>query len=404
MTPAEHPLFAQLPPAPPEAVGMDHARCQNLLQRLRQDCDGGRIPGAVVLLARHGRTVMFEATGWRDPVQRLPMTLDALFRIYSMTKPVTSVAALMLMERGALLLSDALTQTLPAFKSMQVVDATAQGGLRPASGTIKLLDLLRHTCGFSYEFMSAGVVQRAYAQARIGSRDRSSAELADTLASLPLVADPDTVWEYSRATDVLGRVIEVISGQSLGTHLHEHIFAPLGMHDTSFAPPVAQHDRLAEAFGRDPDGGLQMRLFDARKRPALESGGGGLISTAADYARFAVCLLGQGSLDNVRLLAPATVRLMTSDHLGGRKPAQGMSQTLLPLGHGFGLGVAVRTSAGPAHEPGSVGSYFWGGMGGTTFFVDPALDLVAILMLQAPNQREYYHSLFRNLVYATITN
>uniref|UniRef100_UPI00374D1CC9 serine hydrolase domain-containing protein n=1 Tax=Rhodoferax sp. TaxID=50421 RepID=UPI00374D1CC9 len=229
-----------------------------------------------------------------------------------------------------------------------------------------------------------------------------NAEFSHQLAALPLMYEPGTVWEYGRATDVLGRVVEVVSGQTLGKFLQDQIFKPLGMIDTGFSVPVEQHRRIAEPFATDPEGGVQMRLIDLREHVALESGGGGLASTALDYARFLQFMLNKGELDGVRLLGPKTVEFMTADHLGEIPVNRGASRALLPPGHGFGLGVAVRKEVGVASVPGSVGSYFWGGMAGTTFFVDPAEDLFAVLMLQAPNQREYYRMLFRDLVYATL--
>jgi CubicO group peptidase (beta-lactamase class C family) len=199
-------------------------------------------------------------------------------------------------------------------------------------------------------------------------------------------------------------LIEVVSGQTLGGYLKEHIFLPLGMFETWFCVPAQHHARIAEPFARDPDGGVQMRVIDVREDTAMESGGGGLASTATDYARFLQFMLNHGVLDGVRLLGPRTVAYMTADHLGNIPVNSGASRELLPPGHGFGLGFAVRKNLGVATVPGSVGTYFWGGMAGTTFFVDPAEDLFACLMLQAPNQREYYRMLFRNLVYATLVD
>jgi CubicO group peptidase (beta-lactamase class C family) len=275
--------------------------------------------------------------------------------------------------------------------------------LQPPRTAPTVHDLLRHTAGLTYEILGSEVIQRQYAQARLSARDRSNAEFSKALAAMPLMFEPGTVWEYSRATDVLGALLEVVSGQSLGAFLRENIFAPLGMVDTGFFVPAEQHHRIAEPFAKDPDAGVGMKLIDIRQPVLLEAGGGGLASTAADYARFLQCLLGGGALDGVRLLAPSTVRYMTSDHLGNIPVlAVGRSGELLAPGHGFGLGVAVRLAEGVAANPGSAGSYFWGGIGGTTFFVDPGKDLFAILMVQAPNQRDYYRSLFRNLVYAAL--
>ena len=264
--------------------------------------------------------------------------------------------------------------------------------------TATVQDLLRHTAGLTYEFLGDSAVQRQYAKVQIASRERSNEEFSSTLAALPLMYQPGSVWEYSRATDVLGRLVEVVSGQSLGQFLHDEIFGPLGMHDTGFAVPEAQHHRIAEPFAHDPDGAIPMRVLEPRRAAAMEGGGGGLMSTAMDYARFLQFMLGKGTLDGVRLLSPRTVDYMTADHLGNI-PSNG---SLLPPGHGFGLGFAVRTCAGMSPVPGSVGLYYWGGIAGTTFFVDPAEDLYALMLIQAPHQRDYYRPLFRNLVYAAL--
>ena len=394
-----------LPLASPESVGLCPQRVGQLMSVLQSEVDRQRLPGAVALIARLGKLALFESVGVRDPAQGTPMALDAIFRIYSMTKPIVSVATMMLMEQGKLLLNDPVAKYLPEYAAQKVatlVDGSVE--LRDLQQPATLQDLLRHTAGFTYEFMGSSSVQRQYAQTRIGSRSRSNAEFSHALAGLPLMFEPGSTWEYGRATDVLGRIVEVVSGQALGAFLQAQIFKPLGMTDTWFCVPPQEHGRIAEPFARDPEGGLQMRVIDVREVPAMESGGGGLASTANDYARFLQFMLNRGELDGVRLLGPRTVDFMTTDHLGDIPVNAGASRALLPLGHGFGLGFAVRTELGVAPVPGSVGTYFWGGMAGTTFFVDPAEDLFACLMLQAPNQREYYRMLFRNLVYATLVD
>ena len=397
------PLGKVLPSLSPDQVGLCPQRTSRVMAVLQAEVDRQRLPGAVVLIARHGKLALFDSLGALDPATNSPMTRDAIFRIYSMTKPIVSVAAMMLMEQGQLLLNDPVAKYLPEYAMQKVanlVDGAVQ--LQAVRQPATLQDLLRHTAGLTYEFMGNASVQRQYAQIRIGSRERSNAELSHQLAALPLLFEPGTVWEYGRATDVLGRVVEIVSGQTLGAYLQDHIFKPLGMTDTGFSVPPEHHARIAEPFARDPEGGVQMRLIDVREDAALESGGGGLASTAMDYARFLQFMLNKGELDGVRLLGPRTVEFMTADHLGEIPVNRGASRALLPPGHGFGLGVAVRKNLGVASVPGSVGSYFWGGMAGTTFFVDPAEDLFAVLMLQAPNQREYYRMLFRDLVYATL--
>lgn len=384
-------------------AGMCPVRTQRLMDVLQSEVDRQRLPGAVAVIARRGKIAVYESLGALDPVVNSPMAKDAIFRIYSMTKPVVSVAVMMLMEQGKLLLSDPVAKYLPEYavqKVANLVDGSVQ--LQGVRQQATVQDLLRHTAGLTYEFMGSSAVQRQYAQLRIGSRERTNAQFSHDLAALPLMFEPGTVWEYGRATDVLGRLVEVVSGQSLGAYFQQHIFAPLGMTETWFTVPQEHHARIAEPFARDPEGGVQIRLIDVKEEGALESGGGGLASTALDYARFLQFMLNKGELDGVRLLGSRTVDFMTADHLGNIPVNFGASRALLPPGHGFGLGFAVRNQLGVATVPGSVGTYFWGGMAGTTFFVDPAESLFAILMLQAPNQREYYRMLFRDLVYATL--
>ncbi|ALK89507.1 serine hydrolase domain-containing protein [Limnohabitans sp. 63ED37-2] len=390
MTP--HPA---LPHAHPKDVGLCPERTQRLMDVLRREVASGRLPGAVAMIARRGQIGLLEALGQQDPAMGTPMQINSIFRIYSMTKPVVSVAVMMLVERGQLLLSDPVSRWLPEFTHPKV--ATAQG-LEPVKQEATVQDLLRHTAGLTYEFLGSSPVQQQYAQAKIASRERTNAEFSQALAAMPLQFQPGSVWAYSRATDVLGRLVEVVSGQGFGAFLQAEIFGPLGMVDTGFAVPPEHHHRIAEPFAHDPDGGVPMKVLDPRQVPAMEGGGGGLMSTTLDYARFLQFLRNRGELNGVRLLGPHTVDYMTSDHLGGI-PADG---TLLPPGHGFGLGFAVRTNLGLSPVPGSVGLYYWGGIAGTTFFVDPALDMYAMLMVQAPNQRDYYRPLFRDLVYAAL--
>jgi CubicO group peptidase (beta-lactamase class C family) len=381
--------------AQPADVGLCPERTQRLMDVLRREVASGRLPGAVAMIARRGQIGLFEAVGQQGPGTGTPMKTDSIFRIYSMTKPLVSVAVMMLVERGQLLLSDPVSRWLPEYANQQV--ATSHG-LEPVRQAATVQDLLRHTAGLTYEFLGDSSVQRQYGAVKIASRERTNADFSQTLAGVPLQFQPGTVWAYSRATDVLGRLVEVVSGQGLGAFLQAEIFGPLGMVDTGFAVPPEQQHRIAEPFAHDPDGGVPMKVLEPRQVPAMEGGGGGLMSTAMDYTRFLQCLRNRGELDGVRLLGPHTVDYMTADHLGGI-PADG---TLLPPGHGFGLGFAVRTHLGLSSVPGSVGLYYWGGIAGTTFFVDPALDMYAMLMVQAPNQRDYYRPLFRDLVYAAL--
>ncbi|GAC1606073.1 MAG: serine hydrolase domain-containing protein [Ramlibacter sp.] len=366
---------------------------------LQGHVDRGRIPGAVALVSVAGETAFFAALGLQAPDSDVPMQPDSIFRIYSMTKPIVSLAALMLVEQGRLQLSDPVAQWLPEFAGQQVaVDVAGASRLVPVHREPTVHDLLRHTAGFTYEFLGDSPVQRQYDEVKIASRRRSNLEFCKVLAALPLAHQPGSCWQYSRATDVLGAVLEVATGQGLGVLLQQMILAPLAMKDTAFFVPPSAHGRLAQPFAADPDTGEPPLLIDGRVEPTLDSGGGGLLSTAGDYARFLQFMLNQGSLDGARLVSRKTIAWMTADHLGSI-PVNG--DLLLP-GYGFGLGFAVRTQAGLAPQPGSVGQYFWSGIGGTSFFVDPAEDLFALLLTQAPGQRTFFRNLFRQLVYGAL--
>jgi CubicO group peptidase (beta-lactamase class C family) len=386
-----------LPAAVPEEIGLSSARLARLGSVLRGEIERGRLPGAVVLVARRGRLAYFESFGQRDPAAGAPMPKDAIFRIYSMTKPITSVAAMMLWEEGRFLLSDEIGKYLPELADLEVaVERDGTIARVPAERAVTIQDLLRHTSGLTYEFRGSAAVQKMYMSAKVFSRAQSSADQVATLGKLPLLHQPGTRWEYSRSTDVIGRLVEVLSGMRLSEFFERHILAPLGMVDTAFHVPPRHHARLAESFALDPDSGGTVQLLEVRTAPNFESGGGGLVSTAGDYARFLQMLLNGGTLDGTRLVSRKTIELMTADHLG---PITGATDLLLP-GHGFGLGFAVRLHAGIAYVPGSIGQYFWGGLAGTTFWVDPAEELFALMLIQAPGQRDYFRTLFRDLVYS----
>ena len=381
---------------------MNPSALTRLRSVLERHVDQGLLPGAVALVHHRGQTVLHEAVGALRPGEGAPpMSADAVFRIYSMTKPIASLVALMLMEEGRLLLSQPVSHYLPAFTG-QVVYDEATGTTAPAPREATVQDLLRHTAGLSYAW-EPGTVADVYRAARIGSRRLTNAQQAAALGPLPLVHPPGSAWEYSRATDVLGAVLEVIEGAPLSTILQQRVLGPLGMRDTGFAVPPHRLADLAEPFAVDPQtGAAAMALNDVSAPPTFESAGGGLVSTAADYARFLALMLGRGTLQGadgpVRLVSRATVDFMTADHLG-TIPVAG---DILPAGYGFGLGVAVRRAAGVATSPGSAGTYSWSGMGGTFFFVDPAEDLFAILLTQAPGQLHYLCTLFPALVYAAL--
>ena len=379
-------------------------RKASLLTTLQSEINRGRLPGAVVLISRHGNVELFERLGQQNPDEGTKMSLDSIFRIYSMTKPIVSVAVMMLMEQGKLLLSDPVSKYLPEYANQQVAVESNEQVRYVAAKPATIQDLLRHTAGLTYEFLGNSAVQKAYRASKIGMglRDANNAEFSNLMAAQPLQFEPGTIWEYSRATDVLGALIEVISGQTLGDFLSEHIFKPLKMLETGFSVPADKHHRIAEPFKKDPDGGIQLKLINIQEPPKFESGGGGLASTAQDYAQFLQFMLNRGVLDGVRLLSSHTVDFMTADHLGDLPISAPCTATLLPPGHGFGLGFAVRKETGISTVPGSAGVYYWGGIAGTTFFVDPKLDMFAMMLIQAPNQRDYYRPLFRNLVYAAL--
>ena len=390
-----------LPTANPEDVGLSPAALDRLSAALNERIASGHVPGAVALIARHGKVAYHQSFGRLDPGRDVPMGTDAIFRIYSMTKAIVSVAVMMLWEEGRLLLSDPVGKYLPAFNTTQVgVISGGTYGLADADRPITVQDLLRHTSGLTYEFRGDTPIHKAYTEARIARLRQTNSDHAEELAALPLLHQPGTKWEYSRSTDVLGRLVEVISGQTLGAFLSDHILVPLGMDDSGFTVPEGDHGRIAEAFPKDPENGTDVALLDVRRTALFESGGGGMVATAMDYARFLDMLLGNGRLGETRLLGRKTVDLMTSDHLGSITGAS----DLLPPGHGFGLGFAVRTQAGMAPFPGSVGNYYWSGAAGTSFWVDPTERLYAVLMVQAPVQREHYRLLFRDMVYAAIAD
>jgi CubicO group peptidase (beta-lactamase class C family) len=366
---------------------------------LQSHVDGGRIPGAIAVVARAGHVEMFDCFGRQDPQAGGAMREDAIFRIYSMSKPIVSLAALMLMEDGALQMNDAVSKHLPQFANPKV--AVVEGdSMRqvPAKREPTVHDLLRHTAGLTYGFIGSNPVQKMYDAADIGVRSRTNRQFCDDIAQMPLQDEPGSAFQYSHATDVLGAVVEAVSGRTLGAFLSQRIFEPLRMKDTSFNVPRDKWHRLAEAFPNDPETGAKVTMLDPRVECAFESGGGGLLGTAHDYVRFLSMMRNRGSLDGARLVSRKTIEWMTSDHLGDT-PAY---DDLLIPGYGFGLGFAVRKVAGMGPQPGSPGQYFWSGIGGTSFFVDPAEDIFALLMTQAPNQRIFFRNLFRHLVYAAL--
>jgi CubicO group peptidase (beta-lactamase class C family) len=395
-----NPQTPALPEARPESLGLSPARLQLLSDAFQREIDKGTIPGATLMVARRGRIGWFDALGKQSPSTSTPMARDTIFRIFSMTKPIVSVAVMMLLEEGRFLLDDPIAKFIPEFADQKVgVENDGKLDLVPLQRPITIQDLLRHTSGITYEHTGDGLVQKLYQQSRVRSRKINNAEHAALVASLPLICQPGAEWNYSRSTDVLGRLIEIVGGKSLGTFLTERILAPLQMTETAFYTDAANAPRLAEPFATDPWTGEKVQLFDMLEKPIMESGGGGLASTTMDYARFAQMLLNGGALDDARIVGRKTLEFMAADHLG---PAVKIKGILTQPGHSFGLGFGVRTQEGVAPFSGSVGQYFWSGMGGTFFWIDPKEELFAVLMSQGPGQRVYTRTLMRNLVYAAI--
>jgi CubicO group peptidase (beta-lactamase class C family) len=389
-----------LPDARPEVLGLSPGRLQKLSDALKREVDKGAAPGFTVMVARRGQIGWFDAIGRQSPSAAQPMSHDTIFRIFSMTKPIVSVGIMMLVEEGHFLLGDPVAKFIPEFADQKVgVERDGKLELVPVARPMTVQDLLRHTSGITYDHTGNSLVQQMYQQSRLRSRKISNAEHAALVASLPLICQPGAEWNYSRSTDILGRIIEVVSGKSLGDFLAERILAPLGMNETAFHTGEPNAGRLAEAFPIDPWNGDKVQLFNMLEKPVMESGGGGLVSTTMDYARFCQMLLNGGALDGNRLIGRKTLELMASDHLAPGIPING---PLVPPGHGFGLGFAVRTERGIAPFPGSLGQFFWSGMAGTFFWIDPVEQLFCVFMMQGPGQRQYTRTLIRDLVYAAV--
>jgi CubicO group peptidase (beta-lactamase class C family) len=387
----------------PEEIGLSSERLARISATLRADVERRLIPGAVMAIARGGQVGYVEAVGYRDREARSPMAVDSLFRIASMTKPMVSVAAMMLAEEGRLEIGAPVADYIPEFGAM-----TVGVERRPAQRVMTVQDLLRHTSGLTYAQFGDSPVQKIWQAAGLMDDSQTNSDLVGKLARLPLMFEPGTTWEYSMSTDVLGRVVEVASGQDLAAHLRDRICAPLGMADTGF-DAEGKADRVAHPQ-TDAKTGQRPPMRDPSTPVAWASGGGGLVSTAHDYLRFSQMLLNGGALDGTRLLAPKSIAHMASDHLppGCEYGATTRSRfgALAPvpeMGYAFGLGFCVRKAPGLSPAPGSVGEFFWGGVHGTYFWIDPQERLVAVLMMQAPDQRLHYRVLSRHLVYGAIT-
>ena len=400
---AKHATAPQTPPLPdarPESIGLSPSRLQKLSDAFEREVDKGTLPGATVMVARKGQIGWFDTIGRQSPTEARPMAHDTLFRVFSMTKPIVSVGIMLLVEEGHLVLNDPVAKFIPEFARQKVgVEKDGKLELVPLARPMTVQDLLRHTSGITYDHTGNSLVQQLYQQSRLRSRKITNAEHAVMVAELPLICQPGAEWNYSRSTDILGRIIEVLSGKTLGAYLTERILAPLQMAETAFFTGEENAARLAEPFANDPWTGDKVQLFNMLEKPDMESGGGGLVSTTMDYARFCQMLLNGGTLDGNRLIGRKTLEFMASDHL---TPAVKIKGTLMAPGHGFGLGFCVRTQAGIAPFAGSVGQFFWSGMAGTFFWIDPKEDLFAVFMMQGPGQREYIRNLLRGGVYAAV--
>src|SRR6516162_5094853 len=366
----------------------------------------GKLPGAVILIQQHGRPVYLKCLGVRDVTTKLPMNPDTIFALHSMTKPITSLAAMMLIDAGKLALDDPVSKYIPAFANMQVglemTDGQGEPTLKlvPAVRQITIMDLLRHTSEISYEYIGGKWVLNVYSRAHLFDGKFDNKEFAERIAKLPLARQPGTLWRYGHSTDVLGRVIEIVSGETLYHFMKQHILDPLGMNHTKFVLETPQELTLmAEPLPSDTV------LVDAererRAHPEWESGGGGLVSTIIDYARFAQMLLNGGELDGKRYLSPAAFKDMTTDHVG---PGSDIGRDYFYFpgdGFGFGYGFAVRTDPGIAvpPPPGSIGELKWDSGSGTYFGVDPKLDMIYLMMEQTQNDRAYTRVAFKKLVY-----
>ncbi|MCG8467108.1 MAG: beta-lactamase family protein [Gemmatimonadetes bacterium] len=389
----------------PEVVGMSSQRLARLTGAMQSLIDEGRLAGMTTMLARHGQVVHFETYGYRDLEAGDPMSEDAIFRIYSMTKPITGVALMMLYEEGKFRLSDPVARYIPELADLEVAAGEGPSGpiVVDASHPMTIRELMTHTAGLSYGIFSQSQVDDMYREADVLSSEQTLRDMIEKLAEIPLRQQPGSQWHYSIAVDVQGYLVEVLSGQTFEEFLHERIFDPLGMVDTGFHVPPEKAERFAQVYTYEedrslvPQEGLTEEYAVQWFEPAtFFSGGGGLVSTTADYMRFAQMMLNGGELDGVRILSPTTVAMMRTNHLPE------MLSEFAP-GLGFGLDFAVITDP-VAAEGVSKGEYYWGGAAGTWFWIDPVEDLVFVGMIQQFGEgRPDVRSLSRRLVYQAIT-
>ena len=402
------PNAANAESAPAAPSGFSPDKLDRVGDFIRNDVATGKIAGAVILIQQHGHPVYFESFGVRDVESGRPMTADTIFRIYSMSKAVTSVAAMLLVEDGKLGLDDPVSKYIPGFADVKVgVEQRDESGkpvlvLEPANRPITVKDLLRHTSGLTYGFYGDGAVRKRYANSDLFDGDFDNAAFAERIARLPLAEQPGTMWDYGHSTDILGRVIEVASGQSLYQFEKARLLDPLGMSETAFyLADQAKRPRIAQPMPNDRFRGPVAGIRDPMLPRRWESGGAGMVGTIGDYARFAQMLLNGGTLDGRRYLKPETIALMASDHIG---PETGIArdQYYHPgATSGFGLGFAVRTSV-PPNTSWPLGEFRWDGAGGTFFFIDPRDDMFAIFMVQAPSQSGRIQLELKRLIYEAL--
>ncbi|RXH34745.1 beta-lactamase [Bradyrhizobium zhanjiangense] len=372
---------------------------------IRNEIATGKIPGAILLLQQHGKPVYYENFGVRDVATEISMSADTIFRLYSMSKPITSVMAMMLVEEGKLSLDDPVSKYIPAFAVMKVgVETKAEDdkvalALEAQNRPVTIKDLLRHTSGLPYGYHGGGMVRELYAEANLFQSNLSNADFVAKITTLPLVEQPGTAWDYGFSTDVLGRVVEVASGKTLLQFEKERLLDPLGMSETAFfvADP-AKFPRVAEPMPEDRNINPTTPVRDIRRPSKWESGGGGMVGTIGDYARFAQMLLNGGIYEGRRYLKPETIALMASDHIGPETKIARDQNYYPGDSSGFGLGFAVRTAVPPG-TAWPLGEYRWDGVGGTFFFIDPEDDLFGIFMVQTPSQRGRIQLALKTLIY-----
>ncbi len=399
----------------PEQAGLSSSRLARIAGWSQRLVDDGKLAGVTTMVARRGHVAHLHSCGLADRAAGAAMAPDTIVRIYSMTKPLTSVAVLMLYEQGLFQLDDPASRFLPAFTHMRVMSGGQRGKLEtvPAVRGITVRDLLTHTSGLTYGFMQSTLVDELYREQGIDfqTAECTLGELVERAAALPLLAQPGVEWNYSIATDVLGHLVAVVSGEPFGEFLQRRVIEPLGMVDTGFHVPAQKHARFAANYARGKDGGLALLDDPATSRflapPAICSGGGGLVSTAADYMRFCQFMLNRGELDGTRLLGRKTVALMTSNHLRGDMAAMGMPRFSESSyeGIGFGLGFSVMLDPARAQIVGTPGEFAWGGAASTAFWVDPAEDMAVVLLTQLmPSSAYPIRRELRVLAYAAVTD